>query len=107
MTRKEFENKYRYMSEFNALAKSHCRYVLKQGGEDFAKILQSIKKVPNRAWIPAGCFWKDNDSELQRYSLSCLRTITAFLSACSCKKIPQCRQNSVPAVGVSPSSPMA
>ena len=42
MTRKEFENKYRYMSELNALAKSHCRYVLKQGGEDFAKILQSI-----------------------------------------------------------------
>ena len=35
MTVKEFENKYRYMSELNALAKSHCRYVLKQG----AKIL--------------------------------------------------------------------
>jgi len=35
MTIKEFENKYRYMSEREALAKSHCRYVLKQG----AKIL--------------------------------------------------------------------
>ena len=42
MTVKEFENKYRYMSERKVLAKSHCRYVLKQGGEDFSKILQSI-----------------------------------------------------------------
>jgi integron integrase len=25
--------------------------------EDFSKILQAIKKVPNRAWVPARCFW--------------------------------------------------
>ena len=29
----------------------------KAGGEDFSKILQAIKKVPNRAWNPARCFW--------------------------------------------------
>ena len=29
----------------------------KAGREDFSKILQAIKKVPNRAWIPAQCFW--------------------------------------------------
>jgi len=29
----------------------------KAGREDFSKILQAIKKVPNRAWVPARCFW--------------------------------------------------
>ena len=29
----------------------------KAEGENFSKILQSIKKVPNRVWIPARCFW--------------------------------------------------
>ena len=29
----------------------------KAGREDFSKILQAIKKLPNRAWIPAQCFW--------------------------------------------------
>ena len=29
----------------------------KAGGEDFSKILQAIRKVPNRAWNPARCFW--------------------------------------------------
>ena len=26
-------------------------------GDDFSKILHAIKKVPNRAWVPARCFW--------------------------------------------------
>ena len=29
----------------------------KAGREDFSKILQAIKNVPNRAWVPARCFW--------------------------------------------------
>ena len=29
----------------------------KAGGEDFSKILQAIRKVPNRAWNPARDFW--------------------------------------------------
>ena len=29
----------------------------KAGREDFSKILQAIKKVPNRVWVPARCFW--------------------------------------------------
>ena len=37
MTIKEFENKYRYMSERKVLAKSHCRYVLKQVAKIFLK----------------------------------------------------------------------
>ena len=100
MTVKEFENKYRYMSELNALANSHCRYVLKQVAKILLKFcnqsttpMQSIgvvvlirwlqsgfntlcydaaceitlrtnKKSTEQSWIPAGCFWKDNDSEL-------------------------------------------
>ncbi|MGP1577734.1 MAG: integron integrase [Treponema sp.] len=29
----------------------------KAEGEDFSKILQAIKNVPNRAWIPTRCLW--------------------------------------------------
>ena len=29
----------------------------KAGREDFSKILQAIKKVPNRAWVPDRCIW--------------------------------------------------
>ena len=38
--------------------KKECLSVnFKAEGSDFSKILQAVKKVPNRAWIPAQCFW--------------------------------------------------
>ena len=67
--------------EIRPYEKERLSVRFKAEGDDFSKILQAIKKVPNRAWIPAGCFWKGNDSELQRYSLSCLKTTTVFLFA--------------------------
>ena len=43
--------------EIRPYEKERLSVRFKAEGEDFSKILQSIKKVPNRAWIPAGCFW--------------------------------------------------
>ncbi|UTC90463.1 integron integrase [Treponema denticola] len=43
--------------EIRPYEKEHLSVRFKAVGEDFSKILKSIKKVPNRAWIPAGYFW--------------------------------------------------
>lgn len=43
--------------EIKPYEKERLSVRFKAEGDDFSKILQSIKKVPNRAWIPAGCFW--------------------------------------------------
>ena len=43
--------------EIRPYEKERLAVHFKAEGENFPKILQSIKKVPNRAWIPAGCFW--------------------------------------------------
>ncbi len=43
--------------EIRPYEKERLSVHFKAEGENFSKILQSIKKVPNRAWIPAGCFW--------------------------------------------------
>ena len=43
--------------EIKPYEKERLSVRFKAEGEDFSKILKSIKKVPNRAWIPAGCFW--------------------------------------------------
>ena len=43
--------------EIRPYEKERLSVRFKAEGDDFSKILKSIKKVPNRAWIPAGCFW--------------------------------------------------
>lgn len=43
--------------EIKPYEKERLSVRFKAEGDDFSKILKSIKKVPNRAWIPAGCFW--------------------------------------------------
>lgn len=43
--------------EIKPYEKERLSVRFKAEGEDFSKILKSIKKVPNRAWIPVGCFW--------------------------------------------------
>ncbi|TWI73133.1 integrase-like protein [Treponema putidum] len=43
--------------EIKPYEKERLSVRFKADGEDFSKILQSIKKVPNRVWIPVGCFW--------------------------------------------------
>lgn len=43
--------------EIRPYEKEHLSVRFKAEGEDFFKILQSIKKVSNRAWKPSGCFW--------------------------------------------------
>ena len=43
--------------EIRPYEKERLSVSFKAAGEDFSKILQAIKKVPNRAWIPARCFW--------------------------------------------------
>ena len=43
--------------EIKPYEKERLSVRFKAEGDDFSKILQSIKKVPNRAWIPAVCFW--------------------------------------------------
>ena len=39
--------------EIRPYEKERLSVRFKAEGEDFSKILQAIKKVPNRAWIPA------------------------------------------------------
>nr|WP_304665903.1 phage integrase N-terminal SAM-like domain-containing protein [Treponema putidum] len=43
--------------EIKPYEKERLSVRFKADGDDFSKILKSIKKVPNRAWIPVGCFW--------------------------------------------------
>lgn len=43
--------------EIKPYEKERLSVRFKAEGDDFSKILKSIKKVPNRAWIPVGCFW--------------------------------------------------
>ena len=43
--------------EIKPYEKERLSVRFKAEGEDFSKILQSIKKVPNRAWKPSGYFW--------------------------------------------------
>ena len=43
--------------EIRPYEKEHLSVCFKAGKEKFSKALQSIKKVPNGAWIRAGCFW--------------------------------------------------
>ena len=39
--------------EIRPYEKERLSVCFKAGGEDFSKILQAIRKVPNRAWNPA------------------------------------------------------
>lgn len=43
--------------EIRPYEKERLSVRFKAEGDDFSKILQSIKKVPNRAWKPSGYFW--------------------------------------------------
>ncbi len=43
--------------EIKPYEKETLSVCFKADREDFSKILQAIKKVPNRAWVPARCFW--------------------------------------------------
>ena len=43
--------------EIKPYEKERLSVRFKAEGEDFSKIMQSIKKVPNRAWKPSGYFW--------------------------------------------------
>ena len=43
--------------EIRPYEKERLSVRFKAGREDFSKILQAIKKVPNRAWVPARYFW--------------------------------------------------
>ena len=52
-----FEKEACMFIEIRPYEKERLSVCFKAGGEDFSKILQAIRKVPNRAWNPARCFW--------------------------------------------------